>query len=347
MTIFRRTMRLGPRSPFFWWALFLPVAFTLLIQGVFGDLFAPAPQLGVADLGSSEVAVAADRLEGIEVTRVADPDELKKLVESHDFDAGLILRERFDDALRAGERPLLELYVAGESLASNRVILAVTAIELIREVEGSTPPVEVEVVSLGPEELSVAQRTLPLIAIMAVAVAGAFVPAADLVQEKEDGTMTAVLVTPATITEFFGAKALMGVVLAVTTGLVTLALNDAFGSDPLAMALVLVVAAIMMSELGLILGSWAPDQNAMFAAWKTGAILIVFPVVFYLFPGLPQWIGRLGPTFYFLDPLFELAIEGGRLGDVALNLAIGLGFCVALLPVVAWSGRRLEQRLAS
>ncbi len=347
LTIFARTMRLGPRSPFFWWALALPVLFTFLVQGVFGDLFAPSPTLVVVDFGNSEVAARAETLEGVDVFRLDDVESLTQAVEAHDFDAGLILREGFDEALRAGTRPLLEFYVAGESLASNRVVLAITTLDLIRAVEGSTPPIDVSVVSLGAEAIGTAQRTLPLIAMMAVAVAGAFVPAANLVQEKEDRTMNAVLVTPATIGDFFGAKALMGVVLAVMTGVVTLALNNTFGSDPLAMMMVIGVAAIMMAELGLVLGAWAPDQNAMFAAWKTGAILIIFPVIFYLFPTLPQWIAQLGPTYYFLNPLFELAIGGARLSDVIGNLAVALAVCVALLPLVVWSARRLEQRMAS
>ncbi len=346
-TIFARTMRLGPRSPFFWWALVLPVLFTFLVQGVFGDLFAPAPTLAIVDLGNSEVAAGAEALDGIEVSRVDDVETLTTAVEAHDFDAGLILRDGFDEALRAGTRPLLELYVAGESLASNRVVLAVTTLDLIRTVEGSTPPIDVSVVSLGEEAATITARTLPLIAMMAVAVAGAFVPAANLVQEKEDQTMNAVLVTPATIGDFFAAKALMGVVLAIATGVMTLALNNAFGSQPLALTLVIVVAAIMMAELGLLLGSWAPDQNAMFAAWKTGAILIIFPVIFYLFPTLPQWIAQLGPTYYFLNPLFELAIGGATFSDVIGTLLVALAVCVALLPVVVWSARRLEQRMAS
>ena len=347
LTIFARTMRLGPRSPFFWWAMVLPVLFTFLVQGVFGDLFAPAPTLAIVDLGNSEVAAGAEALDGIEVSRIDDVETLTTAVEAHDFDAGLILRDGFDDALRAGTRPLLELYVAGESLASNRVVLAVTTLDLIRTVEGSTPPIDVSVVSLGEEAATFTARTLPLIAMMAVAVAGAFVPAANLVQEKEDQTMNAVLVTPATIGDFFAAKALMGVVLAIATGVMTLALNNAFGSQPLALTLVIVVAAIMMAELGLLLGSWAPDQNAMFAAWKTGAILIIFPVIFYLFPTLPQWIAKLGPTYYFLNPLFELAIGGATFSDVIGTLLVALAVCVALLPAVVWSARRLEQRMAS
>ncbi len=54
----------------------------------------------------------------------------------------------------------------------------------------------------------------------------------------------------------------------------------------------------------------------MFTAFKAGGILIFFPVIVYMFPDLPQWIGRLGPSYYFLDPIFDAVAGGAGLGDV-------------------------------
>ena len=68
-----------------------------------------------------------------------DTEDLKTQVEANDLDAGLVLPPGFDDQVRSGSRPPLEFYVGGESLASNRIILAVTTIDLVREIEG-TPP---------------------------------------------------------------------------------------------------------------------------------------------------------------------------------------------------------------
>ena len=129
-------------------------------------------------------------------------------------------------------------------------------------------------------------------------------------------------------------------------GLVTLALNNAFAGRPLAMSLFLLVGAIMMAELGLMLGLWAKDISSMYTAVKAGGILVFLPVIFVLFPGLPQWVPRLVPTYYFLVPIYDLAVGGAAFGDVTVELAVAIAICVALLPVLVWVARRSERRLA-
>ena len=64
---------------------------------------------------------------------------------ANDLDAGLVLPLGFDEAVQAGEQPELQFFVGGESLASNRLILAVTTLDAVRAVEGTTPPVDVEI----------------------------------------------------------------------------------------------------------------------------------------------------------------------------------------------------------
>lgn len=342
----RREFRIGPRSPVLYWALALPASMTIILQGVFGGLFEPEPRLAIVDHGGSEVPLAAGQLDGIEVTILDDDEALFAGVEVNDFDAGLVLRPGFDEAVRAGERPLLEFHVGGQSLASNRAILAVATMDLVRRLEGSSSPVEVEAISLSGSDLDLSQRTIPLVVIMAVAVAGAFVPASSLVQEKVERTLSAVLVTPARVGQVLWAKITFGIVLASLTGGVALWMNGAFGSSPLAMVLAVLVGALMMAELGAVLGAWAPDQNTLFAAWKGGAVLIIFPIIFFMFPSLPLWIAKLGITYYFLQPIFDLTLFDAGLTDVLPDLAVAMAICVALIPLVVRAGRRLEQRLA-
>lgn len=338
---------MGPRSPLVLYAFVLPIVMTLLIRGVFGGLFAPEPRLGIVDEGASAVTERARQLDGIAVTVVDDIDVLMRRVEGNDLDAGLVLPAEFDTAVRNGAPTDLEFYVGGESLASNRIMLAVTTLDLVRGVEGTSPAATVEVVQLGEETPDLTTRLLPLIVMYAVAIAGAFVPAAGLVDEKEHRTLAAVLVSPTRMDEVLAAKGLLGVTLALATGLVTLAINSAWGSSVLVMVLSLLLAGVMMAEIGLMLGAWAKDANTMFTAFKAGGILIFFPVVIYLFPDLPEWIARIGPSFYFLDPIFQAVTGNVGLGNVWPELLIGLAIVVALLPAVVVMGRLLERRLAS
>lgn len=342
-----KELRMGPRSPLFLYAIVLPVILTLVVQFVFGSLFDQPPRLGVADAGSSQIAKDARDLVGIEVTTVGSRGELRDMVEANDLDAGLVLPSGFDAALRSGEQPPLRLYLSGESLASDRTVIQTSVVDLVRGVAGNEAAVSVNTVALGDgESVPITVRLLPLLVIMAVTIAGTMVPAAALVQEKENGTLNALLVGPAKMAEVLVSKAGIGIVLAVATGVVTLALNNAFGAQPLALLLALLLAAVMMAEFGLILGIWAKDSNTLFTAIKSGGILLYFPVIFYIFPGLPQWIAQIGPTYYFLEPIYEIAINGAAFADVWVELAIGAAICVALVPVMFPFGRRLQTRLA-
>jgi len=346
LALFRREIQVGPRSPMLLWAVLVPVLLTVLVRSVFGSLFQPQPRLAVVDEGSSVLTEQLLQLDDIEVTVLASADELREKVEANDFDAGLVLQSGFDAAVESGDQPELHLYISGESLASNRIILEITALDLIRGLTDDNPLVNVKVVSLGDEGYDLVTRLLPMLMIYAVVIGGAFIPAMSLVQEREAQTIDAVLATPATMDEVLMAKGLFGFVLAILTGVFTLFLNSAWGVHPWAMLAALAVAGVMMAEFGLILGSVASDSTMLFTLLKSAGLLIVFPVIFPLFPSLPQWIAWLGPTYYFLDPVFKIAIEGAGLADVWLPLSAGALICVALVPIVRILGRRLAARLA-
>jgi len=347
LRVFLKDLRLGPRSPIFLWAVVFPVVGTLVVQLVFGSLFAPKPRLGIVDEGASAITAAAGEIDGIELSIVASADELTHLVRDHNLDAGLVLAAGFDDQVRAGERPPLQFFVSGESLASNRLILAVTTLDLVRAVEGSTPPVEVDVVSIGAPQLPLAARLTPMLVLFALLIAGVFVPAFSLVQERESGTLTAMLVTPVRGTDVLAAKAVLGFVLAFVMALVTLWLNDALGLEPAALLVAIAVGALMLAELGLIYGTAAKDAKILFTLMKSLNIVLFAPVVFYIFPDWPQWIAQLFPTYWVINPIFEIAINDASLADVAWQLGIALAICAAAIPVIAVLGRRLQGRVAA
>ena len=342
-----RELKLSPRSPLVFFAVAMPLLITFLVSSVFGSLLDVNPELAIVDLGDSEVTAAAVELDGIETTVLTDTSTLRERVEAHDFDAGFVLPSGFDTAIAAGESPDLEFYVSGESLASTRIILAVTTLDLVRDVEGSEPPVTVIVTPVGDQDyVPISDRFLPLMVIYAVMIAAMFLPAASLVDEREKRTLDAVLVTPTRMSEVLVGKGTYAVILAVILGVVTLALNGALAGQSLTMTLILFIGSVMLMLMGLALGLWARDITTMYTAIKAGGIIIFLPVIFTLFPGLPQWIPKLVPTYYFLQPINDIAIHGQTLGDVIPELLIAVAICIALVPLVGWVARRYEHQLA-
>ena len=346
-TVLGKDLRLGPRSPVFLWVLVLPLLITLVLQVVFGDLFDPSPRLGIVDEGTSVVTEQAEGLDGIEVTRVDGVDMLTDMVEGGDLDAGLVLPPGFDDEVRAGSRPPLRFYVGGESLASDRVILGITTIELIRAVEGASPPVDVQVVTLGEAGQPISVRLVPFIVMYSLLIAGVFLPSFSLADEREKHTLQALVVTPVRLTEVVTAKGILGFLLAVAMAIVTLWLNGALSAQPLALAAVLVVAGLLLVEIGLIYGTAAKDVTGVFTLIKGTGIILLGPAVFYIFPDWPQWIAKIFPTYWVIDPVYQVTINGAGVGDVWGELLIALGVVALLAVVVARLTGRLARQLAT
>lgn len=342
-----REFRLGPRSPLFLYAILLPIVMSFLISAVFGGLLDPQPKLGIVDLGASDLPTAAQDLQGIAVVDLEDAAELRGRVERHDLDAGLVLAADFDQQLRRGGAPDLEFYVSGDSLASSRIILGVAALDLIRETSGAAPPVAITVTTVGSEDfVPIGDRLLPIVVFYAVVIAALFLPASSLLDERESHTLDAVLVTPTRMSEVLLGKAILGVLMGVALGFVSLALNGATGDRPLDVLVFLTMGSVMMAELGLILGALVKDANSLYTAIKGAGVFIALPVIFIIWPTLPQWIPRLTPTYYFLQPVYEIAISGGTLGGYVTDLSVGCAICVALSPIVMAVGHRAETRLA-
>lgn len=345
--VLRKDLALGPRSPFFLWMIVLPFALTLILQVAFGALFDPSPRLGIVDEGDSDITARVERMEGIELTRLDDAEELKKLVEAGDFDAGLVLQPGFDEAVRAGDQPELQFYIGGESYASNRIILAVTTLDLVREIEGGDAPVTVEVVSFGAPGLPISIRLVPVIVFYALTMAGIFLPASSLVEEKEQGTLMAMLVTPVKIGEVLAAKWGLGLILASVMASVTLALNQALGANWPQVLVVVLVAAALSSMIGLLIGTFAKDSTTMFGIVKGLGIFLFAPALFYIFPEWPQWIAKLFPLYWILEPIWTVSIMGGSIREVWFELLVASAITAALVPVVGLVARRVQAQMAA
>ena len=186
-----------------------------------------------------------------------------------------------------------------------------------------------------------------MLVLMAVALAGIFLPAASIIDEKIKHTVDAVLLTPAKVGDFFVAKGLVGFLLAFAIGIITLLINGGFTAYVGGNLLVIGVGALMSVQVGLILGAAVKDITTMFSVWKGGGIILFAPAVLFLFPSVPEWIAKVFPTYYFLGPLYDMTINGARLADVAGDLAIGVAISVGLAVIVGLLAKRMERRLAA
>ena len=334
----------GPKNFIFVWALVMPIIISLVISLIFGTLFTEKPKLGIVDEGSSQLVTIIKETTSLITKEYDTASEIKQAAESGAVDMGVVLPEDFDSAVRQGEETEIIAYIWGESLAKNRTVLGVTIANLVRELAGQEAPVEIEAITLG-DEVSIPwnDRLLPLIVLMAVFLGGLFLPATSVINEKEKRTLEALVITPASIGDIFMSKGLLGIILSLFMGVVILILNQAFGGEPMLLLLVLALGAVMAAEIGLLCGALIKDITSLFAIWKVGGILLFGPAIIYMFPQIPQWIGRLFPTYYILQPIIEISQRGGGWPDIAINVFILAALDLLLLGVVMFVIRRTKQ----
>ena len=333
--LFYREILQGPRNFIFIWAIVAPVVISLVLSVIFGSLFSDRPDLGITDQGESRIVGMAAELEGVAVSEYETVEGMLSAVEDGRLDMGLVLPVGFDETVIQGSGVRIEAYVSGHSLAENRVILGVIISDLVRDLAGHEAPVAVETTTLGEEGLPWSERLLPLVVLMAVYLGGLFLPATSVINEKERRTMQALLVTPTTRADVFAAKGLTGLVLSLVMGMVILLINQVFGTEPGLLIMVLALGGLMAVEVGLLCGVFLKDVSSLFTIWKLGGILLFAPALVYLFPQIPEWVVKIFPTYYLVQPIVELTLEGAGwrdiAGDVLVLIAVDVVLALALL----------------
>ena len=334
----------GPKNYIFVMAIVMPIVISLLFSLLLGTFFTGTPKLGIADEGSSQLVTMFEQQASISTKEYGTVSELKQAVESGAVDMGIVLPDGFDSSVKQGKKIEITAYTWGESLAKNRIILGVTIANLVRELTGQEAPVDIETITLG-DEVSIpwSDRLLPLVVLMAIFLGGLMLPSTSLINEKEKKTFEALVITPASVGDILAAKGLLGLILSLFMGVVILILNQAFGAEPVLLVMVLALGAIMAVEVGLLLGILLKDVTTLFAVWKTAGILLFGPAIVYMFPQIPQWVGRIFPTYYLLQPIVEISQKGGAWPEIATEVFILIGINIALIAVLMLALRRTKQ----
>ncbi|MBD3278976.1 MAG: ABC transporter permease subunit [Candidatus Aegiribacteria sp.] len=192
----------------------------------------------------------------------------------------------------------------------------------------SLPNIESRIVGVNRfgQNYTLRDRLRPMLVVMilfieALALAG-------LVSvEIQHRTVSAVLVTPASMGDFLVAKCLTGIILAMFQAFVFLFATGPFSVNLIPVSLLILSGAMMASAVGMLSGAGGRDfLGTMFF----GILLLVpmmIPAIASLFPGRSPLIIRLLPSYGLIEG------AGGTIGE-------GLGWEFAaphLLSTAAWA----------
>ena len=335
----------GPKNFIFIWTLVVPIVISLVVSLVFGSLFSGKSKLGIMDEGGSKMVQMARELSSITVREYNTASELKRAVESGAVDSGVIIPQGFDGSVTREEKIEMTVYVWGESLAKDRAVLGATIVRLVRDLSDQEAPVALESIYLGDEKsVPWNDRLLPFIVLMGVFFGGIILPATLVINEKEKRTLQAAVVTPATLGEIFISKGILGLILSMIMGVLILIINQVFIREFGLLILLLFLGGVMAITLGLTVGALVKNLSTLFAVWKVGGILLFGPVIIYMFPKIPQWIGNIFPTYYLLEPIVSVTQKGGRWPDVSTNIFILIAIDVLFMVILAVVMKRLVKK---
>lgn len=338
----------GSRSFIVVFAIITPIIISIMISLIFGTWLSEKPVLGILDEGESRLVSILDEQGSIDSSQYNTISDMKQAVETGAVDIGIVIPSGFDSAIMQGDKTELKAFIWGESVSKNLTILGVTIANAVRELTGQEAPVEIETITLGEgESIPWNERLLPLIVLMAVFLGGLMLPSTSIVVEKEKKTMRALMTTPVLIEDIFLAKGLFGFILSFFMGMLILVINNAFGNEPLLLIMILALGAIMAAGFGVLLGVYAKDVTTIFTIWKSAGIILFAPAIVYMFPGIPQWIGRIFPTYYLTQPIVELSLAGRSWTDISTNTLILIAIDAAIIFILLLVLRRRQYSVNS
>ncbi len=344
--------RLGATNFMSIYVLVMPVILSLLIALVFGDLLAQTPRLGIYDASDSQqfIQPLLDH-PSINTTLYGSQDALTRAVERGAEEIGLSLPAGFAEAMRSDSAQVdFTVYRWGEAGVRNLLLLESAVGRAMAEGIGSgidQLPVGVNAEQLGSaNNLTWSQRLLPLLLIMSIVLGGLFIPATSLIDERQKHTLIALTTTPATLLDVYLSKTLMGFILSALMAIIILLLNGAFAGHVALLLLVIALGGLLSSVFGIILGSVSKDMDTFMGIIKAAGILLYAPGILKIFPQVPEWIGRIFPTYYLMNPLLEVTQNGAGLADIFVDIAVMVVLAAALLILLNSVIGRQQQKLA-
>lgn len=177
-----------------------------------------------------------------------------------------------------------------------------------------------------------------------------FLPALNVVSEKEAGTIEQINVSPVSRFTFTLAKllpywAIGFVVLNLCMLLAWLVYGLTPAGNVLAIYLATLIFALVMSGLGLVISNYSSTmQQAMFVMWFCMLIFILMSGLFTPISSMPEWaqgITYLNPLRYFMEIMRMVYLKGSGISDIGFQLSVLSSFALLLY---AWAIRSYRKQ---
>lgn len=252
------------------------------------------------ELERDEISERLSEAGGLELMWAESVDELERMVEDEKVSAGVSF-------VVSGQEPQLVLYVSSKTPEEVTEAGKAIAGEIGYALMGYELPADFEATVIGPDmagnQIPVRDRLrvmlLALVFILELYGLGNL-----LMEEIQRNTAEAMLVTPVTLTDFVSAKAITGILIAFSQGLLlALLLKAIYGSTWFAIVVLLLLGAAMSVGLAFIMGAVSKDFTSLVMISLIPFIALMIPGLVVLDPGFSSPLIKAIPTYYLVEPL--------------------------------------------
>ena len=358
----------------------LPVVIILIIGITFGDAGSTRLPVGVVDQGAGplgrEVLADLEASPALDARAYEDPEALGKAVRRGVVAAGVVVPAGYDRALAAGREAQLTFVVdqtrpapapvrsaVAAAVAEQAAVLKAArftaetsgapfpdALARARRLAGGERPVRVAAATIGGREDALPtgfNYTAPANLVLFVFITS-LAGAAALIESRRLGVTRRMLATPTTATTILAGEALARFSLALLQAMIIFLVGWlVFGvdwGDPVAALLLVVSFALVGTGVGMLLGSILNNAEQATSIGPPVGIALgmlggcMWPLE--IVPAPMRTVGHLFPHAWAMDGFIALIARGEGVAGIALQLAVLLGFAVALLALATWRLRR-------
>jgi ABC-type multidrug transport system permease subunit len=303
----------------------------------------------VYDPGRSSLIRELAKDDAFDVRRVRSEAELLEGVGGSSSEVmGLIVGRTIDEMVAAGDPITIDGYyphwMEGEDVVSMQEIVEAR----LRQAGGGPIRVDVSQGARYPSFQSVGQSTMTSSALVIVifTVGGMLTPYL-MVEEKEKGTLAALMVSPAKQSQFVLGKALAGLFYSLIVALVALFMSQRWIVHWDLAIIAVIAGSIFTVALGLLVGIFTENPSGM-GLWLGLLMLFILVPVFMEFSpptgDLSWWQTLLKwlPSVGFSDLIRASFVEAIPANLLLRGLLSLLGTAAGLLVLVTWRLRRVE-----
>jgi ABC-2 type transport system permease protein len=355
IAIARRDLVDALKNMYLLFAIILPIAMSLLFRVLFGGASGSSSGVGVIDVsiydaGKSQLAQYLMDSKQFSMYFVGSSEEVRADMEKNGRVAGLAIPANFDADLAAKKTPDLTLYSNSKRGEARGAIFESILDAGLRSVAKQTLPANIMRSEISPGSTTTSTTTfdlnrfyLNLFLVMSLTMVGVFVVPYILVEEKEKGTLKAVLVSPATYADVVIGKALVGIFYALVAAFALMLFNNGFSGNIVVTVLAVVLGSVFLVQIGLLMGA-AFKQMTQVNSWSSIVMItLMLPGMFgdFLPPPQPiQTVMKLIPTSYMAVAINQGMSNTVTMASAVTNLGILSVAAVIAFVAVIWFMKR-------